>query len=279
VPPSPNSKLQTPNSKFLSSLSSLTLSLTLSLAATMARSLTADLICMKYLTLVVNILFLITGAVLIGLGSYALTEGVDGISSVTISAGVITLGCLVFVVSFFGCLGAAKESRNLLLAYMICILLFILLEIAIGIAAYVMRDDIPSIANDSWTELYQNDRAAIERIEITFSCCGWDNTTDRAVPPVDDQDTQTCLGKYPEYTVSCHASVTTAIENSMMAAGIAAISVAALQLVCLMFSCCLFARLPTKKQKEEALLDEARRLNRDTPYTNYQSQSQSQRYP
>jgi len=224
----------------------------------------ADLVCIKYITLLVNLLFLITGIILIALGAYALTEGVDEISSVTLSALVITLGCFVFIVSMFGCIGAAKENCSFFMVYSILVFIFIFIEIAFGVIAWVKRDDIPALADTNWSYLYDHDRAAIERIETTFKCCGWENVNDRAVPPYDNDDTRTCVGEYPDHgDLSCQTSVTDSIENGMVVLGITAISVAVFQLFCLLFSCCLFSRLPTKKQKEEALLDEARRLNRD----------------
>lgn len=240
----------------------------------MAKSLSADLVCIKYITLLVNLLFLITGAFLIGFGAYAMSHGVDGLSSVTISALIITLGCLVFIVSAFGCLGAAKENRGLLMVYSTLVLIFILIEIALGITAWVKRDDIPELADNNWSYLYDHDRAAIERIEQAFGCCGWFDVYDRAVPPRDDADTERCVEVYPDFANdACEETVTQTLEDGMVIAGITAISVAVFQLICLLFSCCLYARLPTKKQKEEALLDEARRLNRDHSQTNYQTHS------
>jgi len=235
--------------------------------------------CMKTITLIINLIFVLTGILLIALGAYAYVEGVEGLSSVIISAGVITLGCLVFLVSFLGCCGAAKESRCMLMTYAIFILIFVLLELALGITAYVKRDSIPEFADTNWSRLYDTERQAIDDLEHAFKCCGWHSQTDRAVPPWNDTDAQQCITFYPEFASEfCSAKINQAIEDSMLFAGITAICIAVVQLICLLFSCCLFAQLPSQKQKEEALLDEARRLNREGVSQNYQSNNQQQKY-
>jgi len=230
--------------------------------------------CMRGITITINVIFVLTGILLIGLGSYALAQGVAELSSVTVIIGIIVLGCLVLIVSFFGCIGASRENRCMLMTYAIFILIFVLLEIAIGITAYVKREDIPSLADENWSRMYnEGHRDTIEDTEKLFKCCGWYNTTDRAVPPIDDTDLNTCVEVY-DYSEPCSNKINETIEDSLMIAGITAIVIAVIQLICLLFACCLFAKLPTKKQKEEALLDEARRLNREGVSQNYQSYDQ-----
>lgn len=79
---------------------------------------------------------------------------------------------------------------------------------------------------------------------------------------MDRQVPDACTAYYG-FIDPCQEGVSQSIEDSLLIAGITAICVAAFQFICLVFSCCLYAKIPTKKEKEEALLDEARRLNRD----------------
>jgi len=213
----------------------------------------------RYLTLILNAIFMLSGILLIALGGYAMSsKTVPGMSSTTIAAGVIVLGVLVFIVSFFGCLGAIRENRVLLIIYFGCVLLFVLIEFSLGIAAYAKRDKIPALANDNWTQLYINDRGAIEDIENTFRCCGWYNLSDRAVPPRFLYDNITCVIDKPTFNLSCNASVNNILESSLAVAGAAAIVIAVIQVICLLFSCFLFIKIP-KQRDDEMLLEEATR--------------------
>jgi CD63 antigen len=213
----------------------------------------------KYITLILNVIFMLTGILLMAFGGYAMSKGVPGLSSTTIAAGVIVLGVLVFIVSFFGCLGSLRENRILLIIYFSCVLLFILIEFSLGIAAYAKRDQIPTIINENWTKLYNSDRNAIEDIEITFQCCGYFNQSDRAVPPYDQLDNRTCVSWYPDYAgAACEQAIDAFVEKSYGVAGGAAIAIAIIQIVCLLFSCFMFVKIP-KQRDDEVLLDEATR--------------------
>jgi len=213
----------------------------------------------RYLTLILNVIFMLSGILLIALGGYAISaKTIPGLSSTTIAAGVIVLGVLVFIISFFGCWGATRENRVLLIIYFGCVLLFVLIEFSLGIAAYAKRDKIPQIADDNWTHLYNTDRTAVEDIENTFKCCGWFNLSDRAVPPRFELDNITCVIDKPSFNISCNQSVSNLLESSLAVAGAAAIVIAVIQVVCLAFSCFLFIKIP-KQRDDEVLLEEATR--------------------
>lgn len=209
----------------------------------------------RYLTLGLNGLFILTGILLIALGGYALDRGIPGLSSKTIAAGVVVLGVLVFVISFVGFWGAIRENRFLLIVYFSVVLLFVVIEFALGIAAYVKRDDMPVLADAQWTLLYNTERQAIEDIESAFQCCGWYNETDRAVPPRFEGDLDTCLAAYPNFRISCNATLVENLEASLQIAGGAAIAIAVIQIVCLIFACYLFVKIPKNREHAQELED------------------------
>ena len=66
-----------------------------------------------------------------------------------IAACAFTIGVLVTAVSFFGCFGAAKEKGVLLRTYYALLIILMVLELSVGIAAYVKKDDV-----GSWSGLY-----------------------------------------------------------------------------------------------------------------------------
>jgi len=44
-----------------------------------------------------------------------MTNEVDGLTSLTLGVAIIVLGSLIFIISFFGCCGAAKENRCMIM--------------------------------------------------------------------------------------------------------------------------------------------------------------------
>jgi len=224
-----------------------------------------DLKCYRFLLILVNFLFLISGLLLIGLGAYALIEHVDGISETNLSIGLIVIGSLITGIALFGCCGASAENRGLLKAYFFFVFIILLAQIAIGITAYVLRNDISNYASNNWNNLSSQGKQDIEK---GFQCCGWYNTSDRP-DPVDCATNTTEFG----FDVGCQQVVEDAIYNNLYIIGATAIAVGALELIVLIFSCCLIQRIPTKEEREKALLEEARRLNREGVEQPYQYQS------
>ncbi|KAJ9598193.1 hypothetical protein L9F63_011131, partial [Diploptera punctata] len=80
-----------------------------------SNDLNAGMRCIKYLLFTFNLLFVITGVLIIGVGTTikAIYSNFDSIlderfySPATL---LIIIGCIVFIVAFFGCCGAVKES-------------------------------------------------------------------------------------------------------------------------------------------------------------------------
>ena len=85
-------------------------------------------------------------------GAYIVSNKVSDI--VGLSGGIATasiiIGILVTIISFLGCFGAANEKGILLKTYFIVLCVVIILEIAVGAAAYAQRDNIPNILEQSW---------------------------------------------------------------------------------------------------------------------------------
>lgn len=99
--------------------------------------------CVKYLIFLLNFLFWLFGGLLLAIGVYAFMDKLkDGNGWVrletiydvifNISLVMIIAGIVIFVVSFAGCLGALRENTCLLKFYSMCLLVFFLMEMAVG---------------------------------------------------------------------------------------------------------------------------------------------------
>jgi CD63 antigen len=101
----------------------------------------------KYFMVFCNILFTLAGCVLIGFGAWCQIAAKDylnflGENYVNTPIFIIIIGAVIFVVAFFGCCGAWKESRCLIYTYAILLMLILVAQIGAGIAAYMLKGDL-----------------------------------------------------------------------------------------------------------------------------------------
>ncbi|XP_023710812.1 CD63 antigen isoform X2 [Cryptotermes secundus] len=140
----------------------------------------------KYLLFIFNLVFALCGlAILIaGALSYANIDRVDNhLHNVDVSGSPIALivvGSIVFIVAFYGCCGAIRESHCMVVTFAVFLLVILITEIAIGIVAFVNRDGWNTAIHDSLTDMfgrYDQDEAIkkdINSLQKALECCGID---------------------------------------------------------------------------------------------------------
>lgn len=141
----------------------------------------------KYILFVFNLIFAISGIGIIAAGAVVLadvgefTHFVEG----RIMAPPIVLivaGAIVFVIAFLGCYGAIKEHYNMLIAFAAALLIIFVIELAVGIAAAVFRNDFSMAMKDSLKESIKNytdaDKQAWDNVHRKLQCCGVDGPND-----------------------------------------------------------------------------------------------------
>lgn len=137
--------------------------------------------CAKYLLFIFNILFVILGLALIIVGALAQSFVVGHFREAIF---VIIIGGVIFIVAFFGCCGAIKENRCMLITFAVFLLVILLLCIVGAIIGFVFRNEAKDKAHDqlySYIKEYKNE--SVERETIDFlqkdgECCGINNYTD-----------------------------------------------------------------------------------------------------
>lgn len=142
--------------------------------------------CIKYLLVGFNGLFLIFGIVIIAVAcvDLGMIQGFAGMetSGHETDAILIAIGVLIIIVAAFGCFGAWKESTKLLYIFAGCLIIIILLELSVGIAAAALRPQIEKgmkeqlrgsfIRNKSSKEEDSSIRDFWDRIQSNLECCG-----------------------------------------------------------------------------------------------------------
>ncbi|KAL0893617.1 hypothetical protein ABMA27_013789 [Loxostege sticticalis] len=140
--------------------------------------------CVKYLLFCFNLLFAITGLIILIVGAkamYSLSPYIDLTGENFYVSGPIVLiivGVIVFIVAFFGCCGAVKENHCMIVTFSIFLLIIFVAELAVGIAGYVKHQDLENsiIKNLNATiKDYPTNpdvKNTFDIIQTDLKCCG-----------------------------------------------------------------------------------------------------------
>ncbi|XP_035739868.1 CD63 antigen-like [Vespa mandarinia] len=141
----------------------------------------------KYILFVFNLIFAISGIGIIVAG--ALVLGDVGEFSHFIEGRImappivlIVAGVIVFIIAFLGCYGAIKEHYSMLIAFAGALLIIFVIELAVGIAAAVFKNDFSMAMKDTLKESMKNytdaDKFAWDNVQSKLMCCGVDGPND-----------------------------------------------------------------------------------------------------
>ncbi|KAL7642889.1 UNVERIFIED_CONTAM: hypothetical protein RMT77_006177 [Armadillidium vulgare] len=223
----------------------------------------------QYLVFLFNLIFFAGGLVLIIVGGIAqgfFKEYIQFFDNEfkTPAMGLIILGAIILVVSFFGCCGARKQNVCMLNTFSFFLGLLLVMEIiaAITIAAY--KSDIENeVARNMNTTMFKygpNDTLATnawDDLQETYKCCGTYNYTNwkdtefskgYRVPDSCCKEIREGCGngtltsqEKPEdiYTSGCFDSLKASAKHNLGIIIGAAVAIAIVQVVGVWMSCCL----------------------------------------
>jgi len=225
----------------------------------------------KYLMLLVNLVFALAGIFLIGVGAYiqiAAKDYLDFLSDNYLNTPIfiIIVGVVIFVVAFFGCCGAWQESSCMIYVYAVLISLLLICEIGAGIAAFVLKGDLKAVMEEKSKEGLQNYgkpenegvTKAWDSVQHELKCCGVTNSSDWLTSNYGKVPDSCCPkieaggdGCKTEdiYPAGCLALLEDTFIGNIATVGGVALGVAFLQLVGVIFSCCLAGRI--RKQTDQ----------------------------
>ncbi|XP_053210469.1 23 kDa integral membrane protein-like [Panonychus citri] len=147
--------------------------------------------CIQVVLFTFNFIFVCLGAAISGLGVYFLVKSMDFKQIIdTPDSGaiiVILTGVAVFVISFFGCFGAIKESSCMLRMYCFTVgilAILLIIPVIIFIIYNVKIDDVlEKQLKTAFNEYRINSpqknsvSAAIDSLQWSFKCCGYNGPT------------------------------------------------------------------------------------------------------
>merc|ERR1740128_1253660 len=144
---------------------------------------------------------------------------------------IIILGAVIFVIAFFGCMGAWKESSCMIYTYAVFLAIILIAELGAGIAAFALKGDLKNVIEDKMTEginNYTDWTANLGQGNAPDSCCKDDTKGCGTGYELSKINTKGCLVEFEDQFVG----------NLGVVGGIA-IGVAFVQFLTVVFACCL----------------------------------------
>ncbi|KAG7521687.1 hypothetical protein JOB18_004364 [Solea senegalensis] len=142
----------------------------------------------KYFLFLFNLLFFISGALIMGFGLWVLLDNQSFIavlqeSSDTVKVAsyiLIGVGSLSMAMGFFGCIGAVYEIRCLLGLYFTCLLLILIAQVTAGVLIYFQREPLKHEMSNiikgmmiNYTGANKTTEHTWDFIQRSMKCCGW----------------------------------------------------------------------------------------------------------
>ncbi|ENN81649.1 hypothetical protein D910_02349 [Dendroctonus ponderosae] len=104
--------------------------------------------CVKYLLFCFNLLFAISGLAILVVGVIAHLHVYSQYSNFVYPSYqaapiiLITVGVIIFLISFFGCCGAVKENHCMIITFSVLLAIILVAETAAGVVGYINRNEV-----------------------------------------------------------------------------------------------------------------------------------------
>lgn len=231
-----------------------------------ATHLDVGLRCIKYLLCAINSLFVLTGIMIISVGTtiYAVYEDFSHFldpSYFSPATLLIVVGILIFIIAFMGCCGALRESTCMVLVFAVSLSVVLVMELAAAVAAYTLQDSIKSLLEekiDVTMQTYDTNmeaKTAINFMQSRLHCCGYNGKEDwkalnHTIPEsccMLDGIEDNC---HPS-PIGCSIRLSTIVHRSALYVATGAVAIALIQLTGIMFACMLGRAIRRQKTERE----------------------------
>ncbi|XP_076651837.1 uncharacterized protein LOC143358539 [Halictus rubicundus] len=167
--------------------------------------------CVKYLLFVFNLLFVITGIILLSIGGvihgiyHSYQHFLDN-KFLSVPSLLIAIGAIIFFIAFFGCCGAVRENYCMIVTFTSLLAIVFILELAGGISGYVLRARAGAVIQTKMMDTMKDYGNSTEittvwdQLQREFHCCGTHNYSEwessmKLIPPTCCDDQMGTTGK------------------------------------------------------------------------------------
>uniref|UniRef100_A0A0B8RY74 Tetraspanin n=1 Tax=Philothamnus irregularis TaxID=1899461 RepID=A0A0B8RY74_9SAUR len=217
--------------------------------------------CIKYLMFFFNFIFWLCGIALIALGIFVQIELKNTLvmtSPASASAApivILSVGVIVFFISFFGCCGAVKENYCMVTTFAVLLTIIFLVEIAAAITGYIFKDKVKTVIKNEIQEEMNSYNSSgpniLDDLQRKYNCCGinsytdWFNVTQlkpNKVPSSCCKNGMDCT-KNPTrentFEEGCVKEIEDWLRRHIVIVAAVALGIAFFELLGIIFACCL----------------------------------------
>lgn len=218
----------------------------------------------KYILFIFNLIFAISGLGIIVAGALVLADVGDFnhfAESRIISPPIVLIvaGAVVFIIAFLGCYGAIKQHYTMLMVFAAALLIIFVIELAVGIAAAVLKNDVGMVLKDSLKNSMKNyteaDKQAWDIVQQKFQCCGvdqpqdWWNSPNRDYPQSCCNKTQYQCRPGNNYQDGCFSKLEMQVQKCATVLIGVGIGIAFVEIAGIILACCLAAAIKKESNK------------------------------
>ncbi|XP_013104944.1 CD63 antigen [Stomoxys calcitrans] len=220
------------------------------------------LTCVKYLTFFCNLLFALSGVLILLIGAmvqfnYAHYSNFVSDHIWTAPIILMVVGALVAFICFMGCCGALKENSCMILSFAILALIVFFLEIGLGIAGYIKHTGLRQIMETQFNatmEQYnerKDYRDAWSLLQTELGCCGIQGPNDwekvfsnetmpaSCCPMINLNEATSCTVTHANKN-GCLKELLDILDSKTLALAVVVLGVAGIQFLTILFACCLY---------------------------------------
>lgn len=205
----------------------------------------------KYILFVFNLLCALGGIAILAVGvAFFLRIGdiekiFEDLNVQIVPILFIVIGAIIFIIAFFGCCGAIRESHCMTVTYSTFLMLILIAQIVLAIVVFVYIGDLQEATNKALVRLWNNrnnqgNQQVWDNIQRGLTCCGLNNAAEWGTVPSSccAPDTQVCT-EFNAFSKGCGGAVNDFIGTSGNIIGAVALGVAGIELIGFIFACCL----------------------------------------
>ncbi|XP_035741368.1 23 kDa integral membrane protein-like [Vespa mandarinia] len=211
----------------------------------------------KYLLFIFNFIFSLCGLAILVIGILMqinfnhYKEAIE--NNVTVpSLTFIVVGSIIFVIAFFGCCGAIRESHCMTITFASFLLTIFIVQVAIAIYAFVVFRESNLNVKTTYSEVFKHywdsptQQEIVDIIQSNLECCGINSPTDfesfsnKTIPWSccnESKFSQCELIK--SYQSGCASELKNFLVHAGKILGGIAIGIAAVELIGIIFALCL----------------------------------------